>query len=293
MITNKVHIPILNRIVCLVFALAVTNTCISSPSTTSTGDKELKKTIGLFQWHQSNMTTSFQTNETDDIIFTTYNEISQQHYHSFTYGGGRHQPAPKRTNMMTLAGKLTNEGIQELTSLTIHTTKQNEPSTLYLTEKTAPPQQEFFLDGQVYNHGNLGEIKATLYQSNKPTHIFSQPTTKPQIDMSLMLGQDVTLNTNNKLLLTAEVVTKNIDRTSFQNSNTLESNNVAVFTALISNNTLLRKQIVFSIIQPEHEAATLSASLIYFLYGPRFFSIHDIHHINALAENIDPLIPNW
>ena len=264
--------------------------CTAPPLTATAHEKSLKKTIGLYQWEHASTTTSIQIDDTDNIVFTTYSAISSHHYHTFTYGSGSIQSPVSYPNIASLSANTPKEAFHQIPSHNIITTKLNETESFFQTPRQALPQQQFFLHGQVYNHGNLAEIKTKLRQSSSSTMMFTKKSATPRVDISLMLGQDITLNTNNKLLFTAEVITRNLSSEIFRKTSRSESESEAVFSILLSNNNFLRKQITATIAQPEHQAPTLSASIIYFLYGPRFFNIQDIHRPSIHAENIDPLI---
>ena len=274
-------------------ALIAASYCIAPPQTSIANEKNLTKTIGLYRGENASASTSIQVSDTDNIIFTTYSAISSRHYHTFTYGSGSIQPQTNYPIIASLSADTPKEAFHQIPSHNIISTKLGETEPFFQTPSNTLPQQQFFIHGQVYNHGNLAEIKTKLRQSNLATTIFSNMTATPRVDLSLMLGQDLTLNTNNKLLLTAELITKNIKIENYRKTNRSESESEAVFSILLSNNSFLRKQITASISQPEHQAPTLSASIVYFLYGKRFFNINDIHQPSIHAENIDPLIPHY
>ena len=266
-------------------SLAAIKCCVTIPLTAAAVNKKHNKTIGLYQNDHASATTSIQVDETDNIIFTTYLTSTAQHTHSFTYGSGTIQPPANQLYITSLSANTPKEAFHLIPSHTIFSTNLDAPSLV-----AAPTQQQFFAHGLVYNHGNLAEIKAKLRKPNQIATPFSHKPAETQADVSLTLGQDITLNTNNKVLLTAEVITRNISRAHLPNLDSPEIESEAVFSLLLSNNTFLRKQIAVSIVQPEHQAPTINASIVYFLYGPRFFSIHDIHQPSIYFENINPLI---
>ncbi len=274
-----------------ILGLIAVSYCVAFPQKTIANEKNLKKTIVLYQGENASAGTVVQVNDTHNIIFTTYSAVSSRHYHTFTYGSGSIQPQINYPYIASLSANTPKEAFHQIPSHNIISTKLSETGPFFQTPRNTLPQQQFFIHGQVYNHGNLAEIKTKLRQPGLATTIFSNKTATPHVDISLMLGQDLTLNTNNKLLLTAELITKNISIENYRKTNRAESESEAVFSILLSNNSFLRKQITATITQPEHQAPTLSASIVYFLYGPRFFNINDIHQPSTHAENIDPLIP--
>jgi len=259
----------------------------------STADhNEFKKTIGLYQLASTSATASILKNDTDDIVYSTYTSATARHVHSFTFGSGRYLPGTNQPYISSLYANTPKEAFNLIPSHTINTMQLSGQSLTQQAQTKIRTQQQAFAHGYVYNHGNLTEVKTKLRQINQPATVLSREQNKTQVDISLLFGQDIILNTNNKVLLTAETITRNLSNDCLKHPERFQSENEAVFSMLLSNNTWLRKQIAVTVTQPEHEAATLSASLIFFLYGPRFFNIHDLHHPGVFSANLEPLIAN-
>ena len=275
----------------LAFFISV-GTSIMSVLTSTAGHTDFKKTIGLYQLDNTSATASVQKNDTDNIVYSTYTSATTLHVHSFTYGSGSYYPETTQPYITTLYANTPKEAFNLIPSHTFNSVQLSGAGLTQQTQTQTLVQQQTFAHGYVYNHGNLGEIKTKIRQVYQPATIFARDRNKTQADISLLFGQDLTLNTNNKVLITAEIIARNLSDDSFRHPERSNSENNTVFSMLFSNNTWLRKQIAVTITQPEHQAATLSASLIYFLYGPRFFSIHDIHHPRVFSANLDPLIAN-
>ena len=236
--------------------------------------------IPLFSWNDTNTYLSY-TESTEKIkTLASIATLGRQHFHNLSLAYANKSSMKDLEETMRTIQESIQSAYQTATDGT------DEKDLLKkIAEKRNPfnkSSTEILLQSHWYNHGNIIEITSVLH--NNQLDIWHKNPTD-HFDASLLLGQDFTLNTNNKALASVKYALKNNPITGLHLSRKVEKETSITLELLITNAVWLRKQIAVRIHQEEYEAAELSTSIIWYLYGPRKFRINDLHNVKSYADN--------
>ena len=237
-------------------------------------------TIPLFSWDDTNSYLYYSESTEQSKTLASIGTLGRQHFHSLSLAYANKSSTKDLEKTMRMiqesiqsAYQTATDGTDERDLLKIIANKKN------LFDKTSA---EIQLQSHWYNHGNVIEATSTLH-SNQHNSWHINPT--DHFDASLLLGQDFTINTNNKVLASIKYTVKNNPIPGLTLTKKLEQEPTITFELLITNAVWLRKQIAVRIHQEEHEATELSTSIIWYLYGPKKFHINDLHNVKSYADN--------